>query len=149
MKFVERHYTAIRSITLGAGVYNAGGNTTVTVNSFPITLTNLALAAYAYDLTTGQAIGINVSAICATLADRDNPGITSIFTTFGAIAGSQVQSTFKLWKSLSPSEAFTFSTQIYLQTVTANSIIASAFFHISYLCPEDYLSLEAFAASPE
>lgn len=147
-EWIQRYMGASRNITLGAGVYFLNSSIDATVVSFPVVWNRIGISCRASDVTTGQAIDASFSLALGLNYKRDNPGLNStrgLTNFFGSDKSSIDQ---MLHFRLDPQEALNMIYTVYLSSVTANSVSAQMSVWMGYLCPEDYLSPEAFAMNP-
>ena len=147
VKLIQRYSFRFLAANIAAGVYSAPLAVVLLSGPFPIWVNSINISLQALDTVTDQNIEGSYAYDTGFGAARDNPGLVGagqLDRIVGSFGGNIVQ---PVYYSLGPSETITGSVEMYLSTVTANIIIARFSMRVGYLCPEDYLSLNAFAAS--
>jgi len=152
MREVKKIIRYVGGYTLGsavAGTYFEVSSIAITAQGFPVDILGFTTSALAYDAVTNQNINGVVRNQCSWDNKRDNPGFT-IGTSL--IRWSQkfgVANFQEYFLNVSPFEVLTFTVTGYFDTVTANAISIEYYLLLKYQCPEDYLSVDAFAAIPK
>lgn len=153
MKIIQRFINTQAATIPGAGVYS--GSLAISATAlFNLTINRLAVSYISKDNVTNQSIEGVVQAVNAINATatifRNNPGLLStsqgmfiLTAAMGRVAEKMIHIELAAGESIQSTITFN------LNVVTANPIRCDAFLTIGYLCPEDYLSIEAFAVKPE
>ena len=148
VKFIKRYAFIYRGFNLPAGVYTATVSIAIVVGSFPITITEVWVSGGIHDSITDQNIQGSFDYTIGFDSRRDNPGIVgnNLIVRVASNLGGPIYQ--KVHLSLGPGETLSGSFVAFSNTVTANVLAGTASIRVGYLCPEDYLSIEALAANP-
>jgi len=147
---VQRYADLSNSSGIAAGVYSGTLAITFTTK-FNIIVNLIGLSIYCNDSVTLQAIEAQGYIKVGSPTNQGNPAIEPTF-------GITVQPTLvfhagyycerRMWVEMGASDSWTVASTVFFSVVTANSINRFYNLTIGYLAPEDYLSIDAFAAIP-
>jgi len=147
IKLIKRYLAVYRNHTIAVGSYYGSSSITITAK-FNITLESIQLGTRVYDSVTSQSVD-SFSFVDFSL-QTPNPALDTSGTvtnpTVSCFNGQEAK--LELCYNMSAGEVITMACQTHLNAVTANSFIAWYKFLVGYLCPEDYLSVDGFAAIP-
>lgn len=150
-KLIKRYLRIKRQVNVNAGVYVSNYTFTQTCN-FNLIVSGLSLATMAKDSVTSQAINCSASVQINNTLRKDNPGMTSTSEEDFFIGGARIQNAGNVLVpahyEYAAGDTFVMAFFVYLEAVTANIINSLVFASIEYLCPEDYLGVDMFAANP-
>lgn len=149
VKMIQRYAYGGRNNQTVAGVFNTTGVVNFTAK-FTVVINSIAYGCRSRDDVTNQGIdGMYIGYLSAAFAAANNPGlIVSDPYLAGVTVRAGHYSQAKTHINVSPGDVVAFAFIIYLMTVTANAINNESLCTLGYLCPEDYLSVDAFAARP-
>lgn len=150
MKMIQRYAHGYRQGTAGAGVYVLT-NTVANINVlFNVVINRISLSVRSYDAVTNQGIDCSAQLVLTNLggANVDNPALVHATDFFNPILMTKTGFWVRqdLYLNVSAGSVFTLTFSNSLYAVTANNITIADLFAIGYLCPEDYISIDAFAA---
>lgn len=151
-KVIERVANIYRLQSIGAGVYNLTGNLTV-VPRFNLMVAFFGGSALFYDNVTNQSVNGAFSLELNVALGADNPGIginapalLELPVFYGSTrTGFTGIETFSF---LSAEDPVRIDFTVNLETVTANQINCRFAVYLKYVCPEDYLAVDAFLIDP-
>lgn len=144
MKMITRYAHGDRQGTAAAGVFSLVTTATNIEALFNLTMSEVSFGVRAYDAVTGQSVDCSSQLIFTGLGGGriDNPGLVHTqFITPLVIAKTGFWCKQNMHINVSAGQLFTLNFYNTLHAVTANGIVITALFALSYLCPEDYLSL--------
>lgn len=145
---IRRFAYELANSTAAAGVYTTSTSRAATPR-FNVELIGVSFGVYAIDTITFQSIPLNCVVTCPFPAPSDNPALPG-FNDYARIsASSRTMSRLRLYYQWSAGQLITFGLTYNLDTVTANAVAVVGLLSLEYLCPEDYLSFDAFAATPK
>ena len=149
-KLITRYSQSFRTSGIASGVYFAASNGTHTAK-FNLTIIGIGVNFIAFDDVTNALIPstVRVSFAVPGLTGHDDPAILNDRQGTELIAvRSGFSAVMPTYWQVSASAVITTTVSVNLEIVTANIITFDVHWYFKYLVPEDYLSVEAFAAKP-
>jgi len=148
MKLIQRYAHYQDAINLGAGVYYSTGNIGLTPK-FNVIINKIAITAEAFDSVTGQFLPFTLALECLTEGIFKNPAIQGAdVDDLWLSSNNGIVTEVDVYGELGAGESLTFTAHLRLNQVTANGVWTRNRTKFGYLCPEDYLGNDIFAANP-